>query len=803
MFGRKATRFSLLIGFILAGAWLLARPSGPAPETALRQQSLRQALAPAVRGAPGVAQPVTLEPITPVVIRAADIPANVYDTNNQYARWLRGEIDLDEWEYRRSRAEVAALQAEAQRLAPSAAVQRATSDPGLAAPTPGVSFDSLDVTECCGGGASVPPDPHLAAGPNHLIAAVNVAFEVYDKSGTSLLGPTTFVSFFAPLAPCIAGPNGAFDPTVVYDEEADRWLIGVDGNGTHFCVAASTGSNPTGTWNLYMVPAQPIGGEFHDYPHMGVGDDYIVVGANQFGGAIPDSFEGRVWALDKAVMYAGGALSPVTASLGLDGGTPQPLHLHGTAQGSWPGLGSEHYVATDYYDGCRTDIWRWNVPAAPTVVATLNLCTATSVSGGMPVNFPQMGGSAMQANDWRMRGFEYRNGSGWIADSISCNPGSGTVDCVRWTEVDLTGPTPALVQAGVYASNGSYRTFPDLAVNACGDMAIGYTRSSTSEYPGIWVTGRLNTDPAGTLGAEVLQKAGEVAYTAFDPVPRRWGDYTSMAIDPDGLTFWYLGQYSKNLVGTTRWGTHVGAYSYASCVPAPAAAVDPVALTHNQAPGISATIPLTISNAGTLTLTWTLSEAPASLGPGGPCDAPADVPWLSLSPLAGATPTLGDSVVDVAIDTTGLTPGGFEGYVCLSSNDPVTPLVTIPLSLTVDAYTYGVTLAPDGAASAAPGAVVTYTLTLINTGNGPDTFTIGLSGNAWTTGATPTTAPLAPGAGTTVTVTVTIAASAADGAQDVVTVQATSAGDGSAQATATLTTTAVWPRLYLPSMLRP
>ena len=61
-------------------------------------------------------------------------------------------------------------------------------------------------------------------------------------------------------------------------------------------------------------------------------------------------------------------------------------------------------------------------------------------------------------------------------------------------------------------------------------------------------------------------KAGEITYTAFDGAPRRWGDYTGMTIDPDGQTFWYLGEYSK-ITGNAngRWGTYIGSFTYPDC----------------------------------------------------------------------------------------------------------------------------------------------------------------------------------------------------------------------------------------------
>ena len=350
---------------------------------------------------------------------------------------------------------------------------------------------------------------------------------------------------------------------MIYDEEADRWLIGADGAGTHFCEAVSQTGNPIGSWWLYAIPAQPVGGEFHDYPHQGVGDSYIVVGANQFDGAIPGGFEGRVWALDKAVMYAGGALSVVTASTGGTEGTPQPLNLHGWNQGTWPAYGSTHYFITDPYDGCTTNIWQWNIPNPPSIISTTDLCAATGVSGGFPVDAPQMGGGAIQANDWRMRGFEYRNGAAWSTDTIACNAG-GLVDCVRWHEYDMNAGS-ALVQAGVYGTQGAYRTFPDLAVNQCGDMAVGYNVLTSQSYPSIYVNGRLSTDPPGTLQSETLLKAGEVTFASFDPVPYRWGDYASTAIDPDGVTFWQMGEYSKDIATQSNWGNWIGSWTYPSC----------------------------------------------------------------------------------------------------------------------------------------------------------------------------------------------------------------------------------------------
>jgi subtilisin family serine protease len=67
------------------------------------------------------------------------------------------------------------------------------------------------------------------------------------------------------------------------------------------------------------------------------------------------------------------------------------------------------------------------------------------------------------------------------------------------------------------------------------------------------------------------------------------------------------------------------------------------------------------------------------------CDTPADVPWLAVAPAAGSTPAGGSGEVTVTFDATGLAAGEYQATLCVNSNDPVTPLVQVPVTLTVTA----------------------------------------------------------------------------------------------------------------------
>jgi bacillolysin len=65
------------------------------------------------------------------------------------------------------------------------------------------------------------------------------------------------------------------------------------------------------------------------------------------------------------------------------------------------------------------------------------------------------------------------------------------------------------------------------------------------------------------------------------------------------------------------------------------------------------------------------------------CSAPSDVPWLSAAPTAGSTVPSAATPVAVTLDSTGLAPGTYEASLCVSSNDPVTPVVAVPVTLDV------------------------------------------------------------------------------------------------------------------------
>ncbi|MEM8997433.1 MAG: hypothetical protein AAGF23_21795, partial [Acidobacteriota bacterium] len=455
-------------------------------------------------------------------------------------------------------------QLEALLLPPSSRIQVLDAAPPQKSLTATVARDAISFADA----GTVPPDAEIAASSIFVVVAVNIHFQVF--SAANGLPFTPVIPLETLMGAAIGSdPNCAsrlFDPNVIYDEERDRFLLGVS-NGSDYCLAVSQTGNPLGLWKTYSIAAD-VGGAFFDYPHVGIGRQALYFASNQFldldDDGDRDFFESRLFAVDKDRLYAGQSVSVVSWSLSTDGpaSSPQPLKLYGFNDGTLPTSGPDYVLTRP--NRRKLTVWSIDDPLGAgtlTRQTDLDVVSFTGVSVGAPIDPPQKGGSFLLAGDTRNLDFEYRNGYSWTVQTISCNPGSGSVSCIRWTQLDPAANT--LVDAGVFGIDGSHMIFPDIAVNRCDDMLVGFTRSDSSRYPSVWVAGRASTDPAGTVSFFQEQRAGTAEYFDFGGAPYRYGDYTGATIGPDGTSFWYLGQRSVPAGGlSANWSTHFARYAF-------------------------------------------------------------------------------------------------------------------------------------------------------------------------------------------------------------------------------------------------
>ena len=630
MSNRSLVGIAALTAVATSLAYVTTRPDG-ADETTAQMQRMR----PAIRAPKDIVENTRNQKVkikgegtirytseSPSAIHLADVPKAPSTSAEDLP--TRGGRRV---ESRFTDQQIADAQAAAAAQPTSSAIQNldGSQKPVGQKPKGGVKFNAIDASDCCTGtrfSATVPPDPDIAAGPNHLIVVVNTAFEVFDKSGNSLTGPIQFATFFDPTQggsnPGAGTPTpgctaftfqaglqrgAVFDPDVVYDAAANRFVIGVDGNGTDYCVAATQTGDPTGAWNRFGFPTD-VNGAFFDFPHMGVGENEIIMGSNQFGGTLPFGFEGRVFAMKKADLYTGTPLNIMTRPV-KPASLPVNVKLDGTPQPAQSPTGAANYIMTEFFDGRVHSVYSWVDPFGANVfdiVGDVDLAMASGVPcegfSCFPISWPQKGSVEILAgNDFRGQETKVSNGYLWTTQTISCNPGKGTRNCVRWAQIDPAAVVPApdqtafplaagtngVIQAGVIGSDWDYRSFPSIAANTCNDMAVGYSYSKApgnsggTWYPSLFVAGRSASDPLGRVGGESLLKKGTAAYVSFqdnggvDSV--RWGDYSGMALDPDGKTFWYAGEYAAGKPSISvvsgnvlaNWGTFVGAFTIRGC----------------------------------------------------------------------------------------------------------------------------------------------------------------------------------------------------------------------------------------------
>jgi hypothetical protein len=162
---------------------------------------------------------------------------------------------------------------------------------------------------------------------------------------------------------------------------------------------------------------------------------------------------------------------------------------------------------------------------------------------------------------------------------------------IRWYEIRNLSSTPTIYQQGTYAPGTDSRWMGSIAMDQVGDIALGYSVSSSTVSPSIRYTGRLASDPLGSLPqGEATLIAGSGSQTASQS---RWGDYSMMAIDPtDDCTFWYTQEYYAN-TSIAGWQTRVGSFKFPNCVP-------PLTISSVQASNI---------NASSVVVTWLTSNS--------------------------------------------------------------------------------------------------------------------------------------------------------------------------------------------------
>jgi hypothetical protein len=393
----------------------------------------------------------------------------------------------------------------------------------------------------------IPPDCDMGVGPQHIVCGVNTKIAFFRKSDglKQFEQEMTGSGFFSQ----IGAPGNVYsDPKVLFDPQSQRWIVCIleidfGGSISKVDLAVSDDNNPNGNWFQYGIDVKlDSGGTSYwmDYPSIGCSKDAIAISGNMFGFS-SGYYGASVVVIPKAPLLTGGpATTKVVNEAG--GGTIQICRT------------SDVNLATIYgiARGGNTSVKAFAITnGATNPVMTITPVTVPTITYNN-FDFAAGGGHQLDGFDSRIFTASWRNGKMVAAHSVAVNG----VGAVRWYQLATNNwpasGLPTLAQSGDIAVSNTHLHMPGINVNAQGDIALTYTRSSGSINADLMISSRKSTDTPGAMGAPVLVKSSPVPYGGNGV--NRWGDYFQVAVDPtDNSTFWGFGETGNASGNWTTW----------------------------------------------------------------------------------------------------------------------------------------------------------------------------------------------------------------------------------------------------------
>ncbi|MCH7771195.1 MAG: hypothetical protein IIA49_09290, partial [Bacteroidetes bacterium] len=460
----------------------------------------------------------------------------------------------------------------------------------------------------------IPPDPHVAVGPNHVITMVNSRFHIYDKEGNLLknIDATAWTRQVFPV-------QIAFDPQIIYDHYENRWFMLWDDQDDasqtgNFLIAYSDDSDPLGTWYMYALDATLNGGTptdtWGDYPQIGYDDQAIYIMSRQFSFSGLGLLYNKIRILNKSELYASNA-GPLTWIDLWDISQPsdsniKPDVIHPTISYD-SGLNTAFFVWSNFGGANFYILYVIEDPITNPVLIGIELPVPTYTQAPLA---NQLGGGdpGIETGGSRIRNAPIlRDGKIYAVHAIGNSQFSG-YGSLKYFVVDIN--TGAVVEQVEQGAEGFFYFYPAIAVDQDNNIVITYSRSADTEYTGSYYSTKLGTDPPGLSKSKVMIEGKDNYVVTFGGTRNRWGDYLGAALDPvNQYNIWLHSEYvaAKNTWGT--WLTEIRMK------------LIPGVFAHTQTPAIdfgnievstNSTITATLANVGEQDLV--ISDIPSSMG---------------------------------------------------------------------------------------------------------------------------------------------------------------------------------------------
>ncbi len=404
-----------------------------------------------------------------------------------------------------------------------------------------------------------PPDCNGAAGPGQFVELINGRFTVYSKATGARLLSETDQDFWT--AAGLSLPSGVFisDPRLVFDPTVQRWFVGAidyDASGVNnrFLLAVSTAADPLAPWQALAFTADPVNGNFADFPTLGLdangvylaafmfdsagvalGDTLVAVPKGDLIGPTPTA-DSRTWfgLLDSSRF--GCVLQPVVNFDTL------PTNANVLAVGD---------LGLDFLP--HSNLVACAVQNASTP-ARASLSTPTSISVDpylVPVNPQQPGDRNLDPGDTRFSSkVSQVGGIIYAVHSLEVNDR----EAIRWYRISPTDYS--VLESGTITDPNLDLFYPSIAANASGTVVIAFNASGPATYISIFAVVGQTVNGVTSFGPPLLLKSGLATYqyTSNSGISR-WGDYSTTSVDPtDPNRFWTIQMFPVSL---SVWATQI------------------------------------------------------------------------------------------------------------------------------------------------------------------------------------------------------------------------------------------------------
>lgn len=415
----------------------------------------------------------------------------------------------------------------------------------------------------------LPPDPNGDIGTNFYIQVTNqsggTAYKIFDKEGNLVQGINNLNALWIQF-----GKVGFGDPIVFYDQAVSRWVIAefAQFGSNALLVAVSETDDPLGSYFGYQFTTP----NFPDYPKYGVWNDGYYVTTNE-----PSALGIPVYILDREAMLNG---EPNAKMIRIEDigkfNASDPAIFQVATPADWDGMLPPPENAPHYSVRIYDDAWSGGVDKLEIFQTFTDFENPNDSYIEGPIDIPlapfesslcetsifdcldQPGNSTLSAlQQVIMRRVQYRNFGNYEAMvldfSVDVDQAKNQAG-IRWVELrKYPDEEWGLYQEGTWAPDSLNRFMGTIAMDGKGNIALGYSTGDADTYLGLRVTGRKASDPLGEMS---IMETELMPGLGINPNVR-WGDYSSMSIDPyDESTFWFTGEY----MAESFWSTRIGKF---------------------------------------------------------------------------------------------------------------------------------------------------------------------------------------------------------------------------------------------------